>query len=174
MQRFTYSLDNLEITCCSQVVDPATEMQTEYFSSVSHFSVDESQCHISGVAVLADTPLLRLNRETGEKYEVVFTKEVCTYLCKQIFSRGLPFSLDHNGVQQPAVLIGCFQTSPLLSYQSAPEGSIVVTFETTPEIISLCKDRSGFSVELTYDSLIPLPVSDEPDTFDKVILNNIF
>lgn len=169
MKRFTYSLDNLEITCCSQVFDPATEQQTEYFSSVAHFSVDES--HISGVAVLADTPILRIDPSTGDPYEVVFTKEVCTYLCKQIFSRGLPLSLDHNGVQQPAVLIGCFQTSPLISYQSVPVGSIVVTFETTPEIISLCKERTGFSIELNYSSLIPLESA--PESFDSVILNSL-
>lgn len=178
MKQFTYSLDNLEVTCVSQVVDPAIEESVEFFSSQDLFSATAT--HITGPCLIVDKPILRVNPRTQEKYQVVFTKSCADFLMKQILSRGLPLSVDHNGVLLPAVLTSAFQVSPFVSWKNLPEGSIILTYEASPELISLLRERSGFSMEILYDKLIPLAesVSDvespiDTDDFTQLILNSL-
>lgn len=174
MVTYTYSIDDtLKITRCSQVESPATEFNTEFFSKQVFFSSDDT--NIIGVAILADTPIPRLNESTGEIYNVVFTKPVCDYFLSQILSNGLPLSLDHSqGPCLDAVLKGAFQVSPLLPFQSAPNGSVVLHYQASPEVISELKKRSGFSIEIFYSSLIPLPESSDSvsDCF-SLLLNSL-
>lgn len=157
MKKFKYDIDDCQIVCTSCVDEPATEENFDFFNKHS-FAVKGN--HVVGPLVVADKPIYRNSPDIGE-YEIVFTKDVCKHLLRKMFQdpTSLQFSLDHDGVDvsKGVDLQGLFQVSEALPYKDLSEGSIVGCFEVNDKkLLESIRKRSGFSVEVQYDKLVPI------------------
>lgn len=88
MKLYKVGVDMLDVLsgldAISLVYAPAVEVDFLTFSKeyALQFANDEKRI-ISGIVMLADTPILRVNPQTGEQYQVVFTKDVIEKLVEK-------------------------------------------------------------------------------------------
>lgn len=163
---YKYKLSNdFVLTAVSMVEDPAVQHNCEYFSKKrENFSVQDG--NVIGVAVLCDVPIPRMDAFTNSPYYIVFDKPTCDNLAQQILRKGLPLTLDHADMEPlQAQLTGVFQTSPAVKFQDVPDGSVIVSYKASPEVIDELKKRNGFSIELFFGDIQPFSKVDEILTF---------
>lgn len=94
--------DTLGLICVSLVENEAVQSKFIHFDSQEPvaltLSKDENHRTVSGIALRADYPILRLD-EHGEPYYVIFTKDVIEKMVKRYAQNNLmnQVSLQHNG-----------------------------------------------------------------------------
>lgn len=177
-------LDSLTgLNAISLVKSPAVEKNFLCFNDQPKvLKFDESKHIISGVFILADTPIYRYNEEMGEYY-VNFSKEVIEKLVEKYFKEGLTNSvnLNHNDndfvdgvIMIESYLKDSERGIAPEEFKDVPDGSWLGSFkvendELWDEIIKGDK-YLGFSVQGLFD-LIQTNMSKETkiETIDDLI-----
>lgn len=183
----TDSIDGM--TAISLVDRPAVETDFLCFRAehpVLHMKVQDSVKHcITGVAILADTPIYRINPD-GYEYAVVFTKDCIRQLVEKYSQDGLfnKVNLQHDHEQEiDSALMVEFYIKDVkngidpVNFKEAADGSLFVTYKINDEAlwdeIINGDTLNGFSIEVTA-GLVPTPEnavidgfsSDKEDDFD--------
>lgn len=168
----TLFTENDGIYNISLVEDPATESDFVLFSQEELFSVqDEEQRIISGVVMLADTPIYR--RTPTECY-VMYSKETIQRMAEKMFQDGTykDICLNHDdkliqGVDLLEMFIKDSSKGLDPSYiKNIPDGSLVASYKINdPELWNIIKEKQfkGFSLA-GFFTLDP-----EKDEVDEVL-----
>lgn len=176
----------------SLVSDPAVVETFLTFNSEEPvklvFTSDEEQHIISGVSLLADTPIYRCD-ETGNGYYVVFTKETIRELVEKFNKENKTniTSLQHNG--QP--ITDCTMVESYFidknrgicptEFSHCPDGSWITSYKVTNDElwneIKTSGQLNGFSVEISCQlepakegqHLEEEPLSEEDKFFENLL-----
>ena len=176
----------------SLVSDPAVVESFLTFNSEEQvkliFTSDEEQHIISGVSLLADTPIYRCD-ETGNGYYVVFTKETIRELVEKFNKENKTniTSLQHNG--QP--ITDCTMVESYFidkqrgicpkEFSHCPDGSWITSYKVTNDElwneIKTSGQLNGFSVEISCQlepakegqHLEEEPLSEEDKFFENLL-----
>lgn len=176
----------------SLVSDPAVVESFLTFNSEEPvklvFTSDEEQHIISGVSLLADTPIYRCD-ETGNGYYVVFTKETIRELVEKFNKENKTniTSLQHNG--QP--ITDCTMVESYFidkkrgicptEFSHCPDGSWITSYKVTNDElwneIKTSGQLNGFSVEISCQlepakegqHLEEEPLSEEDKFFENLL-----
>jgi len=148
----------------SLVGEPAHEKNFMTFSKQMAFEFNEEEQVITGIAISADTPIYRYEKETAEEYYVVFTKQavkdiIFDYARKENFNN---VNLDHDPskVVKGIYMIHSYQidnekgfTAPE-RFKDANDGSWIVSYKVTDkELFNQAKEGkfNGFSIEGVFN-----------------------
>jgi hypothetical protein len=148
----------------SLVGEPAHEKNFMTFAKQMAFEFNEEEQVITGIAISADTPIYRYEKETAEEYYVVFTKQavkdiIFDYARKENFNN---VNLDHDPskVVEGIYMIHSYQidnekgfTAPE-RFKDANDGSWIVSYKVTDkEIFNQAKEGkfNGFSIEGVFN-----------------------
>ena len=147
----------------SFVYQPAVEIEKFAFSKEEQkemliFNKDDNrQCFMS-VSILADTPIPRIDRETGEKYNVVFTKETIRVIANKLALEGNQNEVSWQHTDQ--IIDGVYLVEQFISEKdrvyspkfNVPDGSLIQTYWVKDRKLydKLANDKSfeGFSIEI--------------------------
>ncbi|MCP4761463.1 MAG: hypothetical protein GY870_06750 [archaeon] len=147
----------------SFVYQPAVEIEKFAFSKEEEkemlmFNMDDNrQCFMS-VSILADTPIPRIDRETGEKYNVVFTKETIRVIANKLALEGNQNEVSWQHTDQ--IIDGVYLVEQFISEKdrvyspkfNVPDGSLIQTYWVKDKKLydKLANDKSfeGFSIEI--------------------------
>lgn len=140
----------------SLVEDPAVNVNFLKFSDNKIVKTDTEQRVVTSVAILADTPIKRID-EMGELYYVVFNKETIKQLVKKFFRDDLTKSvnINHSDDTNDAYLIESYIVNEKLGIKPkgihTTEGSWVCSYHITDD--KLWEDikqgkLNGFSIEV--------------------------
>lgn len=163
----------------SLVEDPAVQRDFVLFKEdTMNFSIqNEEERIISGVVMLADTPIYRKSPTLGEYY-IVFSKESLKYLAEKLFEEGRQnnISLDHNdelikGVTMLELFVKDSSKGIDPNYLSdITDGSLIASYKVNnEEVWKEIKEGTfkGFSISGLFTAE---PVIDEkPDTLDEIL-----
>lgn len=106
--------DGTEVNFVSLVEDPAIQMDWVAFSSTGEmkkeqnfkFKIDNAQKQmLSGVFMIPDKPIYRVDKETGEEYFVVFTADDIERAVKKFFKNGYNNNIN---VEHSTLAPGCY------------------------------------------------------------------
>ena len=149
----------------SLVHDPAVEVDFLAFAKqepVTMQFADDEKHIITGVALLADTPIYRIAPD-GTEYYVVFTKEVIKQLVEKYFKFGLTNSvnIEHNDMSYvegvtmiESYLIDKERGICPNEFASVPEGSWITSYKVNNvEVWDKIKsgEVKGFSIQGWFD-----------------------
>ena len=175
----------------SLVDDPAVVESFLTFNSEEPvklvFTSDEEQHIISGVSLLADTPIYR--NDGGEGYYVVFTKETIKQLVEKYNKENKTnlTSLQHNG----EIISDCVMVESYFidkergicpkEFSHCPDGSWITSYKVTNDElwnkIKTSGQLNGFSVEISCQlepakegqKIYDEPLSDEDKFFENLM-----
>lgn len=175
----------------SLVDDPAVVESFLTFNSEEPvklvFTSDEEQHIISGVSLLADTPIYR--NDGGEGYYVVFTKETIKQLVEKYNKENKTnlTSLQHNG----QIISDCVMVESYFidkergicpkEFSHCPDGSWITSYKVTNDElwneIKTSGQLNGFSVEISCQlepakegqKIYDEPLSDEDKFFENLM-----
>lgn len=175
MNIYRVTLDDAEcgLIAISLVDFPAVErnflkFKNEVQRKPVHFTADDSQHVVTGIALLADTPIYRRNDEIGEYY-IVFEKETIRQLVEKYSKDGLlnVINLQHDENTynvDSCVMVESYFTDKERGiapqeFSDVPDGSWVVSFKVRDaELWEKIKAShgeagglNGFSVEVIMD-----------------------
>lgn len=173
--------DETGITAISLVENPAVDKNFLCFEEQKElikFSKDEAKHLISGVVMLADTPIYRRDEVRGEYY-VVFTKDVILKMIEKFSKQGLfsTVNLQHNNSQTvddiymvESYIVDKERGICPNEFQDITDGSWIVTYKVDneplwEEIINGNK-LNGFSLEGIFD-IEDLYFSKEEESFEE-------
>ena len=148
----------------SLVGEPAHEKNFMTFAKQMAFEFNEEEQVITGIAISADTPIYRYEKETAEEYYVVFKKQaikdiIFDYARKDNFNN---VNLDHDPskVVDGIYMIHSYQidnekgfTAPE-RFKDANDGSWIVSYKVTDkELFNQAKEGkfNGFSIEGVFN-----------------------
>ena len=174
--------DNMKlgVQAISLVEFPAIEENFVALSKVKLSAVNEERRMLYGPALIPDKYILRIDKETGEEYYIVFEKET-VYQCAHQF---MLKNLQHNHtLEHKYALTGCTVVeSWMVEGESdksrhlgieAPIGSWMVgTFVQDDNVWSQVKDGSvkGFSIEGVFDNVsADMSLTSHEDVFVKAL-----
>lgn len=169
MKVYDITVDMLDcetgLNAVSLVEFPAVEVDFLKFSKeeqkVLHFADDEKHI-ITGVALLADTPIYRVS-PYGEEYYVKFSKETIKKLIEKYFKYGLGNSvnIEHNDsafvdgmVMVESYLIDRERNICPVEFNDIPDGSWIVSYKVNNnDVWEKVKsgEVKGFSVQGLFD-----------------------
>lgn len=146
----------------SFVGEPAVEVDYIAFNKQKkqlNFSGDDSRQMFMSVSILADTPIYRIDEQTGEEYTVTFPKETITVLVNKLIMEGREneVTLYHDASKkvEGVYLVEHFQVekgrveSPLFN---VPDGSWITTYwvkdKAQYEALKADPNFNGFSIEI--------------------------
>ena len=158
--------DELEGLDAISIVDkPAVKLPFLCFSETEKikFKADEDKHIITGVAILADTPIYRFDDVRGE-YTITFTTDVITRLITKMSKNNLfnSVNLQHNenAFVDGVYLIESYQKDDKrgivpVEFADVPNGSWIVSYKVVgDELWNAIKnegDLNGFSVQGFFD-----------------------
>lgn len=161
----------------SLVDDPAVKRDFVLFAKDKMtFSVQDPEKRIvSGVVMLADTPIYRRSPKLGEYY-LIFTKETIELMVEKMSAENKlnNITLNHNGeLVDGVVLVELFLKDSTRGInptylQDIPEGSLIASYKVENEALwSLIKsgEFKGFSITGLF-SVVP---EDEPSELDDIM-----
>jgi hypothetical protein len=156
--------DDAEVDFVSMVDRPAVQRNWSAFKGSSRFDIaNEDRRIVSGVIMLADTPIYRNDNINGE-YNVVFTPDTIYKIVQRVFKKGFQNNVNLNHSQQLVLTnTGLFESFisdsrrgilPMKGYEDVPEGSwfgsmFVEDDEAWEKVKS--KEINGFSVEGIFE-----------------------
>lgn len=175
-------LDDAEVNFIALVDRPAVKKNWNAFKDRQKFEVvSKDRRIISGVFMLADTPIYRNDVFYGEYY-VAFSKDTIFKICKKFFQKGYQnnVNLDHNPdlATQDVTIFESFLVdsargiTPMKGFEDAPEGSWMGSMYVNSDAIwqeVLDGTYQGFSVEGMFNYALPMSVNTE----DEKILTKI-
>lgn len=151
--------DDTEITRNSFVADPAVIFKKLAFDNERLiFAQDATQQKFMGVSILADTPIPRIHKETGEKYTVTFTKDAIINGVNKMMMKGT--QNDVSWQHKNEVVNGVFLVENFITQKgriecpafNVPDGSLIQTYYVADknQYEQLMNDPTfgGFSVEI--------------------------
>lgn len=150
------------IVSISLVDKPAVEVDWLMFSKTNKvtqlYSVNKLKHQLTGVIMLADTPIYRLD-SNNKPYYVVYTKEVIKQMAIKMLNKDKTFDnidTEHNGIllnNQSLVLIEIFikdsNNGINTVFPDIPDGSLIATYKVNNEDIwqeCLKGTYNGFSL----------------------------
>ncbi len=147
----------------SLVEEPAVEVSWQLFDKAKQtFKVENPDLQlITGVVMLADTPIYRYDPTYGEYY-IVFSKDTIEKMVQKFFKEGYQENVDndHNfnlidGIElQQAFIKDTEKGISPKGFEDVPEGSLFFTYKvTSDELWEKVKTGSwtGFSLAGTFD-----------------------
>lgn len=165
MKIYDIEIDMLDcesgLDAISLVENPAVEVDFLKFSKEEKKElqfVDDEKRIITGVALLADTPIYRIS-PSGEEYYVNFTKETIKKLVEKYFKFGLGNSvnIEHNNsmfcdnvIMTESFLINKDRGICPIEFKDVPDGSWVVSYKVNNnDVWEKIKsgELKGFSVQ---------------------------
>lgn len=145
--------DESGMTCLSLVTDPAVEQDFVCFEKHDLIKFDKDRNYITGVVMLADTPIYRRSQTMGEYY-LVFDKKTIKTMVEKYLSEGLfnNISCQHDGnlIDGLSLVEVYFVDENKKSQFDVPEGSVVMTFRCSNDEVWDRIDAGelkGFSLE---------------------------
>ena len=157
--------DDFGMDCLSLVTTPAVEQDFLCFDKVETVRFDKEKQYITGVVMLADTPIYRRSESMGEYY-IMFEKDTIKKMVEKYIQSGMfsNISCQHDGnlIDGFSLVETYFVDDTKPSPFKIPEGSVVMTFKcNNAEVWSRIEsgELKGFSLE----ALIGL----EPEEFQK-------
>ena len=128
------------VYCVSFVTDPATELPFYAFSKdqlMSFSVVDDKEHIVTGVIMLADTPILRVD-DNGDGYYVVYSKDTLKYMAEKMLKEGFTSSvnIEHNSMhyvdgvnlQEIYVVDRAKGIAPEM-FKDVPDGTLIGTYK---------------------------------------------
>lgn len=126
-----------------------------------HFAaINEDRQIISGAAMLANTPIYRIDEQTGEEYNIVFKPKTIEQIAMKFFEKG--FNQNFNLMHDPTQIlknVTIFESfindesrgiKPMAGFEDAPQGSWFISAKVN-DAATWAKIKSGevkgFSVE---------------------------
>lgn len=156
--------DDAEVNFVSMVDRPAVQRNWNAFKDVSKFNItNEERRIVSGVIMLADTPIFRSDSIHGDYY-VMFGADTIYKIVQRYFKKGFQNNVnlnhDHNLLLLDTTLFESFISDssrgilPMKGFEDAPEGSwfgsmYVDEDEAWNKVKS--KEINGFSVEGIFE-----------------------
>lgn len=151
--------DETRITSNSMVDMPAVEIERIAFSEETLYFSEDSQQKFISVSCLADTPIKRIDKKTGEIYFTRFSKETINIMVNKFIKegRGNNMTWNHSGLELKGVYLvehftqkkGMVETS---LFKNIPDGSWVTTYWVEDkELYNKLKNDpkfNGFSIEI--------------------------
>lgn len=147
----------------SLVEEPAVEVSWQLFDKAKQtFKVENPDLQlITGVVMLADTPIYRYDPTYGEYY-IVFSKDTIEKMVQKFFKEGYQENVDndHNfnlidGIElQQAFIKDTEKGISPKGFEDVPEGSLFFTYKvTSDELWEKVRTGSwtGFSLAGTFD-----------------------
>lgn len=163
----------------SLVEDPAVQRDFVLFNEDKmNFSVqNEEERIISGVVMLADTPIYRRSSNLGEYY-IVFSRETLKFLAERLFKEGRQnnISLDHNeelvtGVVMLELFVKDSSKGIDPKYlENVTDGSLIASYKVhNDEIWKQIKEGNfkGFSISGLFTAEPAL--EEQPDEIDEIL-----
>ena len=184
MKIFKIKIDDdeqLGMDAISLVEFPAVEVDFLAFSKeqkMDFTQFDEEKREITGVVCLADTPILRKNKQFGLHY-ILFEKETIKKMMLRYFKNGLgnQVNIEHKGdMIEGLTMIESYikdsnrNVSPI-EFQDVPDGSWIATFKVeNDEVWNAIKEKHslrGFSLQgwFGYGDEVKLSECDDYDTW---------
>lgn len=156
--------DDAEVDFVSMVDRPAVQRNWSAFKNHSMFNIaNEDRRIVSGVIMLANTPIYRNDNINGE-YNVVFTPDTIYKIVQRVFKKGFQNNVNLNHSQQLILTnTGLFESFisdstrgilPMKGYEDVPEGSwfgsMFVEDDDAWQKVK-AKEINGFSVEGIFE-----------------------
>lgn len=127
------------VYCVSLVTDPATEMPFYAFSKkmMKYSVVDDKEHIVTGVIMLCDTPILRVD-ENGDGYYIVYSKETLKFMAEKMLKEGFTSSvnIEHDAMKyvdgvnlQEIYVIDREKGIAPEFFKDAPDGTLVGTYK---------------------------------------------
>jgi len=168
-----YVSPNLELPgliAVSKVTDPAMQESFHLFSKdskVQKFKLDTiSKRNLIGPMIVADKPIFRIDKETGEEYDVVFTEDANRLLLQQMMATKKidvtnyqhdDSTLNNRSFMQEVWIIEDPKNDKAnaLGWKDLTKGTIMVNYFATDEDIELYNSGAitGYSIEAYYDEV---------------------
>lgn len=156
----------------SLVDEPAVEVGWQLFNSVQEmFKIEDADRQIiTGVVMLAETPIYRRDRENGEYY-IKYSKETIEKMVQKFFKNGYQENVDENhsfdlikGIElQQAFIKDTEKGIAPTGFDKVPDGSLFFTYKVTDaELWDKVKNGSwtGFSLAGAF-SLVEMSAEDD-------------
>ena len=156
----------------SLVDEPAVEVGWQLFNSVQEmFKIEDADRQIiTGVVMLAETPIYRRDRENGEYY-IKYSKETIEKMVQKFFKNGYQENVDENhsfdlikGIElQQAFIKDAEKGIAPTGFDKVPDGSLFFTYKVTDaELWDKVKNGSwtGFSLAGAF-SLVEMSAEDD-------------
>lgn len=131
--------DGSGVYCISFVTDPATEMPFFAFDKklMKYSIIDDKERIVTGVIMLANTPILRVD-ENGDGFYIVYTKDTLKLMAEKFLKEGytssvniehLPNSyVDSVNLQEIYIIDREKGIDPKM-FKEAPDGSLIGTYK---------------------------------------------
>lgn len=148
-----------ELRFISFVSSPAVKKNFIAFNNQLRFSVNDPEKHIvTGLVLLADTPIYRRDDTLGEYY-VQFSPEVIRKVAERLFTGKTKVNLEHseevdNVVLQEIYIKDSRRNIAPKEFEDVPDGSLFATYKVNnPEVWEMIKngEYQGFSIEGYFD-----------------------
>lgn len=149
--------------CISLVDEPAVEVSWQLFDKAKQtFKVENPDLQlITGVVMLADTPIYRYDPTYGEYY-IIFSKDTIEKMVQKFFKEGYQENVDNDhtfnlidGIElQQAFIKDTEKGISPKGFEDVPEGSLFFTYKvTSDELWNEIKtgNWTGFSLAGTFD-----------------------
>lgn len=149
--------------CISLVDEPAVEVSWQLFDKAKQtFKVENPDLQlITGVVMLADTPIYRYDPSYGEYY-IMFSKDTIEKMVQKFFKEGYQENVDNDhtfnlidGIElQQAFIKDTEKGISPKGFEDVPEGSLFFTYKvTSDELWNEIKtgNWTGFSLAGTFD-----------------------
>jgi len=149
--------------CISLVDEPAVEVSWQLFDKAKQtFKVENPDLQlITGVVMLADTPIYRYDPTYGEYY-IMFSKDTIEKMVQKFFKEGYQENVDNDhtfnlidGIElQQAFIKNTEKGISPKGFEDVPEGSLFFTYKvTSDELWNEIKtgNWTGFSLAGTFD-----------------------
>ena len=149
--------------CISLVDEPAVEVSWQLFDKAKQtFKVENPDLQlITGVVMLADTPIYRYDPTYGEYY-IMFSKDTIEKMVQKFFKEGYQENVDNDhtfnlidGIElQQAFIKDTEKGISPKGFEDVPEGSLFFTYKvTSDELWNEIKtgNWTGFSLAGTFD-----------------------
>lgn len=179
--------DNIEVNCVSIVDEPATQSYAAYFSEdklVEHkFQViDEEKNIVGGYLMIADRPIKRIDKKTGQEYFVILDKENIDKAMVKFYERGYQNNVNiQHDPKQPVEGMTLYQhfiidrsigVKAPKGFETEADGSSFGFFKVkNKEVMELVKaNKFGFSIEGVFkQEPIIMVTPEEADTVMKAL-----
>lgn len=162
------------IETISIVDDPAVQSNFLLFANQKLLFADNNQRIITGVAMLANTPIYRVDEQIGEFY-LVFNSDTIKKMSMSYLNSNKLVSFQHNGINVDGInLLESYQIDKCrgicpVEFRDIPDKSWIVSYYIKDdELFNIIKHDStlnGFSIEASVNitSIPPIGTQDEID-----------
>lgn len=178
--------DGSGVYCVSFVTSPATEMPFFAFDKkqLKYSIIDDKERIVTGVIMLSDTPILRVD-ENGNGFYVVYTKDTLKLMAEKMLKEGYTSSVniehrpnsyvDSVNLQEIYIIDREKGINPEM-FKDAPDGSLIGTYKVrNDEVWEMVMKGEVYSFSLEgFFEMKPVEVKDNNNTKIQNKMKNIF